>query len=85
MIVASYNLDSLDDSADDPRDFGARVAALRQKLRALNADVLCLQEIQGQKSSGPSCARMKRDLPDDTQAGPADSSHAPILAEFDLG
>ena len=110
MIVASYNLDSLDDSADDPRDFGARVATLRQKLRALNADVLRLREIQGQESSGPSAihlrrpmrsnhllaspalaarhcrsALMKRDLPDDTQAGPADPPHAQILAEFDLG
>jgi endonuclease/exonuclease/phosphatase family metal-dependent hydrolase len=52
VIVASYNLDSLDDTEDDPRDFRARTAALRPKLQALNADILCIQEIQGQKT-GP--------------------------------
>ena len=52
MIVASFNLDSLDDTEVDPRDFSARAAALRPKLQALDADVLCLQEIQGQKT-GP--------------------------------
>ncbi len=49
MIIASYNLDSLDDTGEDPRDFGARVAALRPKLIDLNADILCLQEVQTQR------------------------------------
>ncbi|MCI0430886.1 MAG: endonuclease/exonuclease/phosphatase family protein [Rhodospirillales bacterium] len=49
MIIASYNLDSLDDTEEDPRDFGARIAALRPKLVGLHADILCLQEIHSQK------------------------------------
>ena len=49
MIIASYNLDSLDDTDEDPRDFGARGAALRPKLIGLRADILCLQEIDSQK------------------------------------
>jgi endonuclease/exonuclease/phosphatase family metal-dependent hydrolase len=49
LIIASYNLDSFDDSGDDPRDFDARLAVLRPKLTQLNADILCLQEIHAQK------------------------------------
>ena len=49
MIIASYNLDSLDDTGDDPRDFDARLAVLRPKLNQLTADILCLQEVQSQK------------------------------------
>lgn len=49
MIIASYNLDSLDDTDEDRRDFGARAAALRPKLIGLRADILCLQEVHGQK------------------------------------
>ena len=49
MIIASYNLDSLDDTGEDPRDFEARAAVLRPKLKQLAADVLCLQEVQAQK------------------------------------
>jgi endonuclease/exonuclease/phosphatase family metal-dependent hydrolase len=49
LIIASYNLDSLDDTGDDPRDFDARQAVLRPKLNQLKADILCLQEIHSQK------------------------------------
>lgn len=49
MIIASYNLDSLDDTGEDPRDFGARLAVLRPKVAALSADILCLQEVQAQR------------------------------------
>jgi endonuclease/exonuclease/phosphatase family metal-dependent hydrolase len=49
LIIASYNLDSLDDTGDDPRDFDARLRALRPKLVRLEADILCLQEVQAQK------------------------------------
>lgn len=49
MIIASFNLDSLDDTGDDPRDFEGRAAVLRPKLIGLKADILCLQEVQSQK------------------------------------
>lgn len=47
LRIATFNLESLD--ADDlPR----RVAALRPRLVALAADVLCLQEVNAQKANG---------------------------------
>ncbi|HXV24327.1 MAG TPA: endonuclease/exonuclease/phosphatase family protein [Alphaproteobacteria bacterium] len=49
MIIASYNLDGLDDTGEDPRDFGARVAVLRPKLVDLDAEILCLQEVRSQR------------------------------------
>jgi endonuclease/exonuclease/phosphatase family metal-dependent hydrolase len=49
LIIASYNLDSLDDTGEDPRDFEERVRVLRPKLIGLKADVLCLQEVQAQR------------------------------------
>jgi endonuclease/exonuclease/phosphatase family metal-dependent hydrolase len=49
LIVASYNLDSLDDTGEDPRDFDARLRVLRPKLIGLKADILCLQEVQAQR------------------------------------
>ncbi len=45
--IATYNLESLDD-AIAPDAFAARVEALRPILRALDADVLCLQEVDAQ-------------------------------------
>jgi endonuclease/exonuclease/phosphatase family metal-dependent hydrolase len=49
VIIASYNLDSLDDTEQEQRRFEARLAVLRPKLTRLNADILCLQEINAQK------------------------------------
>lgn len=49
MIIASYNLDSLDDSDEDRRPFEARAAVLGPKLARLDADILCLQEVNAQK------------------------------------
>ena len=52
MIIASYNLDSLDDTDEDSRRFDTRAAVLRPKLVELRADILCLQEIHSQKIGG---------------------------------
>jgi endonuclease/exonuclease/phosphatase family metal-dependent hydrolase len=52
LIIASLNLDNLDDrpGADPPLE--ARVAALRPVLERAGADILCLQEVNAQKLRG---------------------------------
>jgi endonuclease/exonuclease/phosphatase family metal-dependent hydrolase len=50
VIIASYNLDSLDDTDGEQRRFETRSVVLRPKLIGLNADILCLQEIHSQKA-----------------------------------
>ena len=46
--IATFNLESLD---DDPGagDFAARIAVLQPQLLRLDADILCLQEVNGQE------------------------------------
>jgi endonuclease/exonuclease/phosphatase family metal-dependent hydrolase len=50
--LATFNLESLDERSSDPAAFEARIAALRPMLAALNADVLCLQEVNAQGHGG---------------------------------
>ncbi|MBP2316207.1 endonuclease/exonuclease/phosphatase family protein [Azospirillum soli] len=45
--IATFNLESLDDTAEPP--FDERVAVLRPQLERLNADILCLQEVNAQR------------------------------------
>jgi endonuclease/exonuclease/phosphatase family metal-dependent hydrolase len=49
LRVATFNLENLGDEADDAPPLKARVAALRPLLERLDADLICLQEINGQK------------------------------------
>lgn len=49
--IATFNLESLDDEPG-AGDFAARIAALRPQLLRLGADVLCLQEVNGQSDPG---------------------------------
>ncbi len=46
--IATFNLESLDDDAS-AGDFAGRIAALRPQLLRLEADILCLQEVNGQE------------------------------------
>jgi endonuclease/exonuclease/phosphatase family metal-dependent hydrolase len=50
--LATFNLESLDERSSDPAAFEARIAALRPMLAAINADVLCLQEVNAQGHGG---------------------------------
>jgi len=50
--LATYNIESLDWTASDPEGFAARLAALRPKLAAARADILCLQEVNAQSAPG---------------------------------
>jgi exonuclease III len=56
MRIATFNLENLDDDAGQEPSLQARVAIMRPQLERLAADVLCLQEVQGQ--DGP-----QRDAP----------------------
>ncbi len=48
--LATFNLENLDWSANRPEAFARRASALRPLLEGLQADVLCLQEIDAQKT-----------------------------------
>jgi len=49
LRVATFNLESLGDASDGTPPLETRVAALRPVLERLEADMLCLQEVNGQK------------------------------------
>lgn len=52
LRIASYNLENLDDRPGTLPPFERRVAALRPLLTRLEADLLCLQEVNGRKPEG---------------------------------
>lgn len=60
MRIATFNVDSLDMGPDAPVPLDARVPILRPQLERLRADVLCLQEINGQR--GPASGHGPRAL-----------------------
>jgi endonuclease/exonuclease/phosphatase family metal-dependent hydrolase len=52
LRIATFNLESLDDRPDGQPPLAARIAALRPALVRLQADILCLQEVNGQHPPG---------------------------------
>ncbi|MDP7547542.1 MAG: endonuclease/exonuclease/phosphatase family protein, partial [Alphaproteobacteria bacterium] len=52
LRIASFNLESLDDRPGRQPDLAARLAILRPQIERLRADVLCLQEVNGQAVPG---------------------------------
>ncbi len=52
LRIATFNLESLDDRPDLEPPLAARSAVLRPQLLRLDADVLCLQEVNGQRPPG---------------------------------
>jgi endonuclease/exonuclease/phosphatase family metal-dependent hydrolase len=52
LRIATFNLESLDDRPDLAPPLEARIAVLRPQLLRLEADVLCLQEVNGQRPPG---------------------------------
>jgi endonuclease/exonuclease/phosphatase family metal-dependent hydrolase len=48
LRIATFNLESLDDRPDVRPPLADRIAVLRPRLVRLNADILCLQEVNGQ-------------------------------------
>jgi len=52
LRIATFNLESLDDRPDLEVPLSARIRILRPQLQRLEADVLCLQEVNGQHPPG---------------------------------
>ncbi len=52
MRIATFNLESLGGDRLDEEKLDSRLAVLRPRIAALKADVLCLQEVNGQKPHG---------------------------------
>jgi endonuclease/exonuclease/phosphatase family metal-dependent hydrolase len=52
LRIATFNLESLDDGPQVSIPLAARIDVLRPQLLRLNADILCLQEVNGQHPAG---------------------------------
>lgn len=52
LRLATFNLENLDDAPDLDPPLAARLQVLRPQLLRLDADVLCLQEVHGQRPPG---------------------------------
>jgi len=50
--IATFNLENLDNEADAKPPLAERIQIMRPQLERLSADILCLQEIHAQGSSG---------------------------------
>ncbi len=59
MRLASFNLENLDDTPGGAPPFADRIAALRPQLQRLDADVLCLQEVNAQRDRKGSPRRLR--------------------------
>ena len=55
LRIATFNLENLDDRPDLDPPLSERIALLRPQLLRLSADILCLQEVNGQhpEDGGP--------------------------------
>lgn len=52
LRIATFNLENLDDKPDEKPTLDERIAVMRPQLIRLNADILCLQEVNGQEGQG---------------------------------
>jgi endonuclease/exonuclease/phosphatase family metal-dependent hydrolase len=52
LRIATFNLENLDDQPGDQPTLTERIALMRPQLLRLNADILCLQEVNGQEAPG---------------------------------
>lgn len=50
--IATFNLENLDDKPGEQPDLQTRLKFLQPQLTRINADILCLQEINGQETPG---------------------------------
>lgn len=53
--IATFNLENLDDKPGAKPTLDERIAVMRPQLLRLKADILCLQEVNGQKEAGKTC------------------------------
>lgn len=52
LRIATFNLENLDDRPNQSPDLNTRIRVLRPQLLRLRADILCLQEVNGQEQAG---------------------------------
>jgi endonuclease/exonuclease/phosphatase family metal-dependent hydrolase len=52
MRIATFNLENLDDKPGKKPTLAERIAVMRPQLLRLKADILCLQEVNGQETAG---------------------------------
>lgn len=52
LRIATFNLENFDDKPGERPSLDDRIAVMRPQLIRLNADILCLQEVNGQEESG---------------------------------
>jgi endonuclease/exonuclease/phosphatase family metal-dependent hydrolase len=52
LRIATFNLENWDDKPDEKPTLDERIAVMRPQLLRLNADILCLQEVNGQEVAG---------------------------------
>ncbi len=52
LRIATFNLENLDDKPGQKPTLDERIAVMRPQLIRLNADILCLQEVNGQEEPG---------------------------------
>jgi endonuclease/exonuclease/phosphatase family metal-dependent hydrolase len=52
MKLATFNMESFGNDRHDPAELEPRLDALRPKILELDADILCLQEVNAQKQKG---------------------------------
>lgn len=52
LRIATFNLENLDDTPGQRPTLDERIALMRPQLFRLNADILCLQEVNGQETPG---------------------------------
>ncbi len=50
--IATFNLENFDDQPDQRPSLSQRIALMRPQLLRVDADILCLQEVNGQKGAG---------------------------------
>jgi hypothetical protein len=59
LRIASFNLESLDDGPRAAAPLTERIAILRPQLARVDADILCLQEINGQRDAADAPRRLR--------------------------
>jgi endonuclease/exonuclease/phosphatase family metal-dependent hydrolase len=52
LRIATFNLENFDDKSGQQPTLDERIALMRPQLLRLNADILCLQEVNGQEQAG---------------------------------
>ncbi|NVM27010.1 MAG: endonuclease, partial [Desulfobacterales bacterium] len=52
LRIATFNLENLDDKPGKRPTLDDRIAVMRPQLMRLNADIVCLQEVNGQEEPG---------------------------------